>query len=459
MRMKRIASSFRDPDGYMFDHNGEIYRAVNPSYQPAYDHLLASGLYQKLVDRGLMIPFEEVDQSSLGLVGFYKILKPERIRFISYPYEWALNMLRDAAILTLEIQQLALEHGMSLKDASAFNVQFQNGKPVFIDTLSFEIYPVDRPWVAYRQFCQHFLAPLALMAHVDPGLNRLLIVHIDGIPLDLAAKLLPYRCRFNLGLYLHIFLHAKSQAKYKSSSIRISENSRKFSLGSMKALVEGLKSVIEKQQWIPKGTEWADYTDEGVHTQEYTTFKTKLISKWLDELKPQITWDLGANSGNYSRLAAQKGSYVLSLDVDPACVKKNYESIRKNKETHILPLLLDLLNPSPSIGWGGTERLSIYQRNKPDLIMALAIIHHLAISANNPLESIAELFAGLADDLIIEFVPKEDEKVQILLLNREDIFPDYTQAKFEEAFSEYYRIEQRIPSDCNQRVFYLMRQK
>jgi ribosomal protein L11 methylase PrmA len=179
----------------------------------------------------------------------------------------------------------------------------------------------------------------------------------------------------------------------------------------------------------------------------------------LDEVKPKTIWDLGANTGNYSRLAAQKGSNVISFDVDPACVKKNYAIVRKNKETRILPLFMDLLNASPSIGWRGSERLSIFKRTRPDLIMALAIIHHLAISANTPLESIAAQFSLLADDLIIEFVPKEDEKVQILLVNRKDIFPDYTQSMFENVFSKYYKIEKSIASVCNHRVFYLMTKK
>jgi ribosomal protein L11 methylase PrmA len=443
----------------MFEFDGELYRAVNHSYKSAYDHLLSSGLYQVLVDRELLVPFKEEDPVQFGLPGLYKVLKPERIRFISYPYEWAFNMLKDAALLTLDIQKLALEHGMSLKDASAFNVQFQNGKPVFIDTLSFELYPIGRPWVAYRQFCQHFLAPLALMARVDLNFNRMFIIYLDGIPLNLAAKMLSYWSRFSLGLYLHIFLHAKAQKKHEGIGIRVNGDKRAFSLNSMKALVEGLKMSVETQRWKPAGTEWADYTDEGVHTQEYTEFKTKVISGWLDVAKPQTVWDLGANTGYYSRLAAQKGIDVISFDVDPACVKKNYAMVRKNKETNILPLLLDLLNASPSLGWKGTERFSFYNRNRPELVMALAIIHHLAISANIPLESIASHFAGLANFLIIEFVPKEDEKVQLLLLNREDIFPDYTQVKFEIAFSKHYLIEQEISSDCTHRVFYLMKKK
>ena len=457
--MNRIDSSFRDPDGYLFESKGVLYRAVEQSYRHSYDWLISSGLYRKLVDRKLMVPFEEVDPAGFGLDGLYKVLKPERILFISYPYEWAFNMLKEAALLTLEIQMTALEHGMSLKDASAFNVQFQNGRPVFIDTLSFEIYPAGRPWIAYSQFCRHFLAPLALMAKVDPGLNRLLILHIDGIPLDLAVKMLPYRCRFSLGLWLHLYLHAGSQQKHKNSTIKVSESKRKLSLSALKTILEGLKSAVENLHWNPGGTEWGDYSEEGVHTREYTEFKNKVVSEWLDELKPNIVWDLGANTGIYSRIAAQKGSRVISFDADPACILKNYATVQKNRETNILPLQLDLVNPTPSIGWRGIERLSVYRRNQPDLVLALAIIHHLAISNNNPLESVAAQFAELADSLIIEFVPKEDDKVQILLLNREDIFPGYTRSGFEEAFSEYFSIEQQITSDCTGRVFYLMKKK
>lgn len=455
-QMKQVEGSFRDPDGYMFEYKGEFYRAVKTSYQPTYDYFLSSGLYQRLVDRRMLLPFQEVDQSQFVIPGLYKVLRPERIRYISYPYEWAFNMLKDAALLTLEIQKLSLESGMSLKDSSAFNVQFQYGKPIFIDTLSFELYTEGRPWVAYGQFCKHFLAPIALMARVDPGLCKMFIIHIDGIPLDLTAKMLPFWSRFNFGLYMHIFLHAKLQRKHEGDRVPILRNKRKFSLGSMKALLEGLKLLVENQNFRETKRGWSDYTAEHIHSQEYTEFKTKVISDFLEMAKPKTVWDIGANTGYYSRVAAQKNIEVISFDADPICVNMNYEMVRKNNETNILPLLQDLLNVSPSIGWGGVERLSSFNRNRPDLIVALAIIHHIAIGSNIQFESIAYHFASLANDLIIEFVPKEDEKAKLLLLNREDIFTDYNLFKFETVFSKYYRIERKILSLYNSRVFYLM---
>lgn len=458
--MERIESSFRDKAGYVFEDNGIIYRAVNYSYKECYDHLLTSGLYHKLVDSGLMIPFEEINSSTLCHPELYKIIKPERIQFISYPYEWAFSMLKDAALLTLKVQILALEHNMILKDASAFNVQFHKGKPVFIDSLSFEFYTANSPWIAYRQFCQHFLAPLALMANVDPCLNRMLILNIDGIPLNLAAKILPYKCHFNLGIYLHIFLHSKLQIRHENDSFPASTKKYNFPLSSMYTLLEGLKSTIENLRWEPNGTEWSDYTLKGVHTNDYTKFKIRVIEELIDLSKPEIVWDIGANIGDYSRIVAKKGnSRVISFDIDPACIEKNYLLVKEKEEQNILPLLLNITNSSPSIGWKGSERPSIYERERPDLIMALAIIHHLAIKDNIPLESIASHFANIANSLIIEFVPKEDEKVQYMLLNRADSFSDYTKANFETIFSEYFNIETIISADCNQRVFYLMKKK
>jgi len=457
--MRRIESSFQDPAGYMFEYDEELFRAVNQSYKPDYDHLLSSGLYQKLVDLGLIVSFEEVDPSSFCIPGLYKVLKPLRVNFISYPYEWAFDMLKDAALLTLKIQKIALEYGMSLKDASAFNIQFRNGKPIFIDTLSFELYPTNQPWVAYRQFCQHFLSPLAVMANVEIGLNRLFIIYIDGIPLNIATRMLPWKCRFSLGLFLHIYLHSRAQKKYEIHNGQIANKDRKFTLASMKVLIDSLKTTVEKQRWNSGGTEWSNYNENGVHKKEYVEFKTKLISDWLDVLKPNVIWDLGSNDGYYSRIAEKKGIDVISYDLDHACLNMNYVLNRQNEESKILPLFLDLLNPSPSLGWRGTERSSFYNRNKPDLVMALALIHHLVISGNIPLDSIAFDFSRLAEYLIIEFIPLEDEKVKILLQKRKNYFSEYNQNQFERIFSKYYLIEKRELSFCNSRIFYLMKIK
>ncbi|MCJ7513764.1 MAG: hypothetical protein MUO23_12440, partial [Anaerolineales bacterium] len=200
----RLGASFRDPSGYLFERNGKLFRQVNRSYQADFDRLIASGLYAELTGVGLIIPHIESpaapDEPGLA----YRVIEPEPVPFISYPYEWSFGQLQTAALTTLSIQKRALSKGMSLKDSSAYNIQFHHGRPVLIDTLSFETYREGEPWDAYRQFCQHFLAPLALMAHTDIRLGQLLRVYIDGIPLDLASRLLPRKTRFSFSLLTHL---------------------------------------------------------------------------------------------------------------------------------------------------------------------------------------------------------------------------------------------------------------
>ncbi len=250
-------SSFRDPCGFLFSQGGVYYRQVNAVYKEEYDHLLSSGLYNSLNDAGLLIAHEEVMGSDPHA---YKMLKPEQLFFVSYPYEWAFSQLKDAALATLRIQKMAIDHGMSLKDASAHNIQYMRCKPLFIDSLSFEKYKEGTPWVAYRQFCQHFLAPLALMSYKDIRLAQLARVYLDGIPLDLASVLLPFRGKIVFSLFLHICLHAKSQKHYAGKQIEIKDHHG--SRHSFKGHIDNLESAVKKLKWQPNGTEWSGYYEE-----------------------------------------------------------------------------------------------------------------------------------------------------------------------------------------------------
>jgi len=449
-----LSASFRDPSGFLFRHNGELYRQVNPSYAPEYDLLMSSGLYNKLVEPGRLVPHTEVTLP--GIQGAYKVLHPQKVPFISYPYEWSFQQLKDAALATLSIQKRALNLGMSLKDASAYNMQFMEGKAVLIDTLSFETYHEGEPWVAYRQFCQHFLAPLALMAYRDIRLAQLLRVYIDGIPLDLASRLLPARSWWNINLLSHIHLHAKVQKRYAGVSLEQERHGRKMSRQAFLALLESLKKSIQQLHWKPSGTEWGDYYDQTNYTSKAFTWKKNLVSAWAQQVKPRLTWDLGANTGVFSREVASGGGYVVAWDIDPAAVEKNWQQVRSNKEAHLLPLLLDLANPSPALGWNSQERDSFRERGPVDLIMALGLVHHLAISNNLPLERVSEAMAGWGKWLIVEFIPKSDSQVQKLLRSRKDIFPSYDQAGFEAAFKQYYKIHQAQPLPESERWMYLM---
>ena len=458
MNDTKLPSSFRDPSGFLFCRNNMVHRQVNNIYKENYDHLINSGLYENLVDADLLIPHEEIDVNCTEPEKIYKTIKPEQITFISYPYEWCFSQLKDAALATLKIQKKALDFGMSLKDSSSYNIQFRRGKPVLIDTLSFEKYNEGKPWVAYRQFCQHFLAPLVLMSYRDIRLNQLFRIYIDGIPLDLASSLVPFNTRFKFSLLSHIHLHARGQKYYANKSVNIS--SSKMSRFSFLALIDSLESATRKLSWQADGTEWANYYQETNYSSEAFQEKKQIISEYLDNITSKIIWDLGANDGIFSRIASDKGMETISFDIDPAAVEKNYLECVRNGENNILPLLLDLTNPSPSIGWKNQERMSLIERGPVDTIMALALIHHLAISNNVPLDKIADFFNKICSSaLIVEFIPKNDSQVQRLLSTREDVFPDYTEQMFESKFEIYFEIKKTVKIKNSDRILYLMKKK
>ena len=452
-----VPSSFRDRCGFLFNRNGQLYRQVNAAGKEDYDRLMDSGLYQSLVDAGMLVPHHEVSMEPHKPEEAYKVIKPELIPFVSYPYEWCFSQLKDAAITTLRIQRKALEFGMSLKDCSAYNIQFIKGKPVFIDTLSFEKYREGRPWVAYRQFCQHFLSPLALVCYRDARLGQLSRIHLDGIPLDLASQLLPFRTRLNLALLVHIHLHARSQRRFADR--RIDAKRHKVSRLGLLGILDNLQSAVERLNWNPAGTQWGEYYQHTNYTQEAFEHKRQTVSSFLDRIRPKDVWDLGANTGEFSQIASQKGIPTISFDMDPATVEKNFRECKRKGETNILPLVLDLTNPSSGIGWDNQERLSLIDRGPARAVLALALVHHLAISNNVPLAKIAGFFARLGDALIVEFVPKDDSQVQRLLSTRDDIFPDYTQPCFEHEFRKHFVVIDSRRIRESKRTLYLMQRK
>lgn len=450
-----IAGSFRDPAGSVFYKDGIVYRRVNKMAAGDYDHLMRSGLYDSLAKEGLLIPHEEIPLSGPPAdLGLHRLLKPRLVPFISYPYEWCFGQLKSAALATIKIQLRALEFGMSLKDASAYNIQFQSGHPVLIDTLSFGRYRENDAWIAYRQFCQHFLAPLALISFRDARLNQLSKIYLDGIPLDLASSLLPARTRLKFSLLAHLHVHARCQAYFAQGMPAM--NSSPISLSSLLALIENLKSTVESLEWQPEKSEWSGYYDGEGCPPAVLDKKKEIITGFLKMARPKMLWDLGANTGLFSRIAAGCGTCTVSLDADHSCVEKNYRECVRNNETNILPLVMDLINPSPAIGWANAERGSLMSRGPADAVLALALVHHLAISNNLPFSRIAEFFGGICKSLMIEFVPADDPRAARLISARRGIFHDYSRRLFEEKFSAIFEIRDTVTMEGAGRVLYLM---
>jgi SAM-dependent methyltransferase len=455
-------SSFRDRAGQVFLQEGRVFRTVTTSFGPILEMLHDSGLYEELTEARLLVRHERREAADPNLCA---LLEHEVVPFISYPYEWCFSQLKDAALLTLDVQRRAIERGMSLRDASAYNVQFLNGRPILIDTLSLGEYEEGAPWIAYGQFCRHFLAPLALMAFADIRLgSALLRRYIDGVPLDLASALLPKTTKLKFGLLTHLHLHAKADSGSRGTGGGPSGNGS-VSKTALLGIVDSLRSTIQSLTWKADATTWANYYqsdgDASAHNygEQGLQQKEDLVRELLRQVRPETVWDLGANTGRFSAVAAEVGARVISWDIDEAAVERHYQSCREREESRILPLLQDLTNPSPSQGWASGERDGLLERGGADCVLALALIHHLAIGNNVPMKQIADFLAKLAGSAIVEFVPKQDSQLQRLLVHREDIFDEYTEGGFETAFGSMFSIREKvaIPSTC--RILYLLERK
>lgn len=445
-----LPSSYRDPEGFVFAENGLIYRYIAPTYFDAYNLLFSSGLYKELTDKGRLIKHVELHPEHNS--GF-KIILPEQIPFISYPYEWSFDMWKDAAIVTLKIAMLALQKGMMLKDATPFNIQFYRGRPVFIDTLSFERYEPGNPWIAYHQFCECFLGPLLLMQYCHRDMGKLFSAYPEGIPLEIINSLLPTRAFWSINVQLHIRLQQKISGGVKNKK----ESEGFFSQKKLLVLLTGLSDMVTGMKPKVSKSVWDDYYTDTILGADYLSAKLDIFKKFSADIPFKNIIDLGANDGYFSMLLRGRADWIIAADADSNCINALYRTIRKEKIKNIVPLVSVLTAPSPALGWANAERSSLTVRLKGDLVLALALVHHLAISANIPLSFIAKWLSDMAPFLIIEFVPKTDEKVKQLLLHRKDIFANYTAESFRKEFEVYFTTVCEEKVGHTDRILFLMK--
>lgn len=450
-------SSFRDPAAFVFYKDGIVFRQINMVYSDSYEMLMRSGLYRHLTLEKWLVPHEEVSVESPRPEKLYTVIKPDQVYFISYPYEWCFSQLQDAALLTLQIQKEALGKGMALKDASAYNVQFTGCRPVFIDTSSFEIYRENEPWAAYGQFCRHFLSPLLLMSYTDARMNQLFRIFSDGIPLDFTVSALPARAMIRPMVFMNIWLHHRAEKKYGNQAAspggaRLAKKNLEILIDSLYGFVAGLRPKVLKAGW-------RDYYHNLSYSKAAFSSKKAIVERFLKRIKPEFIWDMGANTGEFSRIAAGMGIKTVSFDMDAEAVEKNYLQCKSESDHKILPLVLDLTNPSPGSGWDNTERKALKARRLPDAVLALALIHHLSISNSLPFGRVAGYFASLCRHLVIEFVHKSDPMAEGMIRGREDVFDEYTAELFEREFIRYFDILEREEVEDSDRIVYLMEKK
>ena len=453
------SSSFRDPSGYVFIENNEVKRVVNPIYFNQYNALSESGFFNKLFKNELLIPHEEVSKTEDKV-----IIKAEKIPFVTYPYEWSFNMYKEAALLTLKLQKYSLENGFSLKDASAFNVTFHKGKAIFIDTLSFDFYIEDTPWRAYKQFITHFFGPLVLAHFHGADQLKLLSSFIDGISVKMISSMLPTRTKLNPLLYSNIHLLAKLEDKhnedYKNES-KVAKLSKKGQLN----IIESLYNYIKKLE-LKEKSEWGNYYDKTNYSDNAFDEKSTIINNWVKDIEPKTLIDVGGNDGTFVRKLDAAIDTALVGDIDNNAVDFNYKTMKQNQERFMLPFLLDVLNPAPSIGLNNEERDSFINRVKalaPDVTLALAVIHHISLSGNVPFARSAEFFAKFSKYLIIEFPKRNDSWVQRLLNNKAEFknhFEHYNLSNFENTYAEFFEVlETKAISNSERVMFFLKRKK
>jgi hypothetical protein len=453
--MKWQPISYRDQDGFVVVKNHTVYRYVNFSYAKEYDHLLESGLYQILVNEGLLISHSETDLNDTGEEDYYKILIPDKINFISYPYEWSASQWKEVITQFLTINTICLEHGMILKDATPFNFTFHKGRCIFFDSLSFEFYEDGKPWLAYRQFCETMLGPFSLIYFKSRDWGKMMHAQINGWPLTFISSNLPTSSWFNACILLHIHWHAK----YRQADKKIEQKSS-FTGEKILVLLKMIQDSVQKWKLRSINTNWTDYYETGILSKMYFDTKVDIVSKWLDEIKPKQVIDLGANNGQFSLIAALYAKNVISVENEHNCIEDLRTQIREQNISNIDTVIADITQPTPGIGWNNEEREPLLQRLHGDMLLALALIHHLCIAANVPLSFVAQLFARITNKYaLVEFIPRTDPKVIMMLYNRKDIFEDYTEEQFVECFSVYFNKIKIEDCTSSNRKLYLWERK
>jgi hypothetical protein len=453
--------SFRDPESRVFYAGNEVYRALSPDGLSDFEALRATGL---LDDERVVRTEPAADTAALrGLLVHEPaaVLRHERIPFVSYPYEWTFSMLKDAALLQLDLLLSALDHDLVLKDATPYNVQFKGATPVFVDVGSFERIREGEPWVGYRQFCMLYLYPLLLQAVKDVPFHPWLRGSIDGITPAQMRGLMSFRDRFRKGVFTNVFLHAKLEARYADRPDQVKQEvKRVFKKELFVANVRKMRKLVERLEWNPPEGVWTAYGERNSYTGDDARRKDDFVREVARTGPWNLVWDIGANNGRYSRIAVEGAKTVVAVDADQGPVELLYRDLRDEANQQILTLTMNLADPSPGLGWRGLERRSMPDRGRPDLVLALALIHHVAISANVPVKEFLDWLASLGTALVIEFPTREDPMVKKLLAPKRDgLHPDYELGFFERTLNEAFHVERSERLESGTRVLYFARPK
>lgn len=455
------AGSFRDRDGRIYRCGERVLRGISAAALDDFEKLQATRFFKRFTEAGKLVktgpvPADDVPLPEEVKAQWTAFLEHESIPVISYAYEWSFSMLQDAAVLTLDLLEAALDEDMTLKDATPYNVQFVDGKPVFIDIPSFETLQPGSTWSGYRQFCEMFLFPLMLQAYKGIDIQPMMRSRLDGVSVQAMAKLCSFRDRFRKGVFSHVWLQSKLDSRYGATSQNVKSDlkSAGFSKELILANVRKTRKLVRKLSWGGEGSEWGAYEEFHNYSESDHQLKEAFISDCVQQGEAEIVWDIGANTGQFSRLAAQHARQVLAMDIDHFAVERMYQRNNAEGVRNILPLVQNVVDPSPDWGWRNRERSELATRAKPDLVLCLALIHHVVITANVPLEEFVDWLAGLSHQLVIEYVSRSDDKVKTLLRNKQDKYHDYSRENLEAALAQSFVIRRQLPLESGNRFLY-----
>ena len=482
--------SFRDRTSRVFHREGAVFRSLSAEGLADWEALSAAAWFEALQAAGKVVRTARVDPGGGDQPGgvarpreeepespgspaveprWVATLAHEKIPFVSYAYEWPFGMLKDAALLHLEVLEAALNGGMILKDGSSYNVQWIGTRPVFVDVPSFTVLKPGDPWVGYRQFCRHFLFPLLLQAHRDVPFQPWLRGCLEGIGAEDCRRLLSARDLLRPGVFAHVWLQARAEARYgegaaggghggaepRSGDMRAAIRSAGFHAGLIRANVGRLKRIVGKLVWRRTRSRWAAYTEALPYTEEERAEKAEFVRRVVHAKERSMVWDLGCNTGAFARIAAERAATVVAMDSDPLAVERLYRALEsEGGESRILPLVADVTDPSPDRGWRGAERRALEGRGRPELILVLALVHHLVIGASVPLHEVVAWLAGLGAAVVVEFVEREDPMVRALLDRKEERYADYDRPGFERCFGEAFETRARKVLASGTRILY-----